>query len=333
MPYYLGKSVANIVKYEDKKIVLNYLFKSINLSNYRFQMLNNLDQLDFLKKNEHFVSPNFYGKNFLMIFMKINNLNKTFLIDRKKLKYNFDDINLKTLLILEVNIDCDNSVYNGTIIDGKILKLEKNYIYIINDCYNLYGSNLKSQPLEMKYKTLNTLLSKQMATKPCLNFDIKINKLYEYIELDNLIHKIIPKTNLPINGIVFYPKYSGNIIIYSDNKNNKNSTPETNFKINNNITSDESYHIVRDLCLYLKSRTKIKFTEFENIKYKELFLRKTDMPDVYYLQENKESSQIGIAHIPNLTLSQKLDTIFENIIIKKFNCYYDTHFKKWVPML
>lgn len=340
--YNLGEGSAHIVKSnEDKKIILNYLFKSINLANYRFQILKTIDQLEFLKTNDHYVSPNFYGVNYLIIFMKLNNKCKTFMIDRKRLRYNKEEIDLKTLLILEININCDSCLYNGTILDGKLIKLENNkYILICNDCYYLYGNNLNTQTLENKYETLNKVLNSQIESNSCYNFNIKINKLYNYDELDNVINKIIPNVKLPINGIVFYPKYSGSIIIFSDKQNSKypqkidnKNVPLTNFKKNECDNKDESYHIVRDLVRYLKSRTLISKNDFKNLKLKEFFLRKSDIPDVYHIIEDEGKPNIGIAHIPNITISHTLDNFFENKNIIKFSCYYNTQFKKWTPVL
>lgn len=338
-PYRLGNGTANICKsLSEKQKIVDYLFNSIDLSNYRFQMLKNLEQLDFLKENEHFVSPNFYGINYLMIFMKLNNQNKTFMIDRRKLKYSKEHIDVKTLLILQVDFSAESSLYNGTIIDGKLMKTDNNYYYICNDFYQLFGNSIISQKLDLKYETINKIISTQMSSKPCFNFEFKINKLYNYEELDNLINNIIPKTKLPINGIVFYPQYSGTILIFSDkqNSNNKNTNNNdkqiTNFKTNK-TANDESYHIVRDLCKYLESRVDISEDNFTNEKKKHLFLKKTDTPDVYYLLENEDSPQIGIAHIPNLKLSHKLDIIFKDIDIKKFKCVYNKQFKKWMPII
>ena len=350
MSYTLGHGKAGIIKsFSDKKIILNYLFKSINLANYRFQMLKSIDQLEFLKKEEHYVSPNFYGFNYLILFMKLNGKNKSFLIDRRKLKYNQESIDLKTVLILDVNIKCECQIYDGTIMDGKLIKLPSNkYVFILNDCYLLYGKNIKSQKLEKKYDILNKVLSTDMEEKPCYNFDIKINKLYDYTKLDELINKIIPSAKLPINGIVFYPKYSGNILIFSENSNKlknksdkieitnkRESIPQvqvTNFKTNQ-VEGDESYHIVRDLVSYLKSRNIVSKEYYNDEDLKELYLKKSDIPDVYHLLESKESKNIGIAHIPNMTISQELEKIFENESIKKFSCYYNKQFKKWCPLL
>ena len=271
------------------------------------------------------------------------------MIDRRKLKYNKDHLDLKTFLILEVNFKAENNIYQGTIIDGKLLRLENKSVFICNDCYQLFGNSILSQKLDIKYQTLDKIIASQMSSNPIYNFDFKINKLYDYNKLDELINKIIPSSKLPINGIVFYPKVSGTILIYSEknnsnnsninknnfnntNKNNFNTNQVTNFKINN-ISSDESYHIVRDLSSYLISRTSLSKEDLKNYKQKELTLRKSDIPDVYFLYEDENKPQIGIANIPNLNISHKLNILFENNITQKILCYYNKLFKKWTPII
>lgn len=352
--YRLGYGKSNIItNYNDKKTILNYLYSNLNLSNYRFQILDNINKLEFLKENNHYVSPNFYGINYLIIFMKLNNKNSTFLIDRRKLKYNQNHIDLKNFLILEVSFDCESYLYNGTIIDGKLININSDkYIFICIDYYYLMGKNQLDINLEKKYEILNKIISTQMGSKPCYNFDFKINKLYNYDKLESLIYDILPKSKLPTNGIIFYPLKSGNNYIYSgknenikntdktnetNNKNlkeNNQSNKEviTNFK-ENNISSDESYHLVRDLCSYLKSRVNTSINDFTNEKQKEFYLKKSDIIDVYHLYEKLGEKNIGIAHIPNLKISQELYNIFKTEDIRKFNCYYNKQFNKWVPLL
>lgn len=339
--YRLGYGNASIISnYNEKNIILNYLYSNVNLSNYRFQLLDNVLKLEYLKESEHYVSPNFYGINYLIIFMKINNHNRSFLIDRRKLRYNKDHLDLKSVLILEVNFDAESTFYNGSIIDGKLLKMnDSKYIFICNDFYNLLGKDQLHLKLEDKYNLLNKLISTSMGNKPCYNFDFKINKLYSYEKLESLIYEILPKSKLPTNGIVFYPKISGNIYIYSGKNENKdiktNETKKetiTNFK-QSKVENDESYHMVRDLCSYLKSRVLTSEKYYENFSKKELYLKKSDMIDVYHIYEDLKQKNIGIAHIPNLKISQELYSIFKTETTKKFTCYYNKQFNKWVPIL
>ena len=51
-----------------KNKMLDFLFGAIDLSNFRYNILNNLQKLQFLKETEHYVTPNFMGYNYLLLF-------------------------------------------------------------------------------------------------------------------------------------------------------------------------------------------------------------------------------------------------------------------------
>ena len=72
----LGSSYGIVLKDINlKKKLISILFSKVNLSKYRFNMLNQINKLKFLKMNEHYFSPNFRGVNYIMLFTKIDNKN------------------------------------------------------------------------------------------------------------------------------------------------------------------------------------------------------------------------------------------------------------------
>ena len=78
----------------------------------------------------YYVSPNFKGFNYFLIFKNFSNINYCIAIDRKKLSYHRNKINVKYVNIYKINISVSNSLYNGTIFDTKLIKK------IINISYN-----------------------------------------------------------------------------------------------------------------------------------------------------------------------------------------------------
>ena len=79
----LGGSDATVVSLDVKNKVIDYLYSKLDLSKHRYIMLNNIQKLKFLQDNEHYVSPNYKGHNYFLIFMIIQNRSACFLIDRK----------------------------------------------------------------------------------------------------------------------------------------------------------------------------------------------------------------------------------------------------------
>ena len=78
-----GNSEATIVNdFSTKNKIIDYLFNSFDLSKFRFNMLDNLEKLNNLKRI-HYVSPNFKGFNYFVIFTKINHQQMCVCIDKR----------------------------------------------------------------------------------------------------------------------------------------------------------------------------------------------------------------------------------------------------------
>lgn len=316
---------------EIKKTILNYLFEKINLNDYRYHMLNSISKLKYLQTNEHYVLPNFFGKNYLMIFCKIKNQKYSVLIDRKKLKYKLDDINLNEVYCIYIDVKCNDTIFNGTIYDGKLLKdAENNYTYLINDCFYLAGNNVIDVELSEKFKMIDNIINLKFNNKPCECFAIKYNKLYTYNELKKLIEQDTKIFSFTIIGLIFTPKKSGISTIYIETKDPKVEIYSTAKEDNSELTLDcPSYNLIYNLKDILYART----YNYENgDKKRNLMMEKTTIPDVYKLYEINCDTSVGIACIPSMKLSHRFTKLFKNKSKLKVNCVYSTQFKKWIPL-
>ena len=184
------------------------------------------------------------------------------------------------------------------------------------------GNDLTKMELIEKMNYLNNIIPNTLENNKY--FKIKINKLFEYKDLDKLINKIIPKSKFVNQGLIFFPKYSGITIIYSSNKKSKN---KINIQSNENI-SITSYKLITDIDKILKNRVYSYETEGKRDK---LLLEKTNISDVYQIYD-KNNERLGIAHIPNLKISLYCKKIFEEKNKEYFNCVYNNNFKKWIPL-
>jgi hypothetical protein len=76
----------------------------------------------------------------------------------------------------------------------------------------------------------------------------------------------------------------------------------------------------------------------KNEDYKELWISKTDDPDIYNIYDNHNiltSNKIGIAFVGTLQESIKIRNIFKDkstTITLKFKCIYNEKFKKYKPI-
>ena len=319
----LGNCEGFLLDYDTKQKVIDWLYSKLDLSKYRYIILNNVSKLKFLQDNEHYVSPNFKGYNYLLIMVKINDKNLCIMIDRKKLSYHKNQLDMKTIQIIQVYLKTNEVMFHGTIYDGKLIKSNNQYVYLIQDCFYLMGNKLEIG-MDDKMNKLDEIIKinfKKEKISYCNNFEFKLNKLYNYNELEELINNL-PNLSIETNGLLFYPQLSGINILYLDKKSEK-----TEIK-NCEIIEQKSYNIIHNFVDFLKSR---KYSYESNGINKNLWLSRTTIPDVYDLTETEHSDKLGIALIPNLRISQMCDDIIKDNPIK-FNCIFSVKFKKWVPL-
>lgn len=323
-----GKYIAHPVDIILRTDIIDFIYNKLeDLHKFSYSILNNVSKLKFLKNNEHFISPNFKGLNYFIIFTIINNNKYCIALDRRKLSYSKDQIDIKNLniFILEVT-DISNEIYKNTIFDGKLIN---NSIFLIQDCYYLMGNNMLNINLNEKIHQLNENIINNINIK---NFDFKLNKLYLYENLEELINNL-SKLSYSNNGLIFFPKKSGINILFLEKQSNKNKEsyaitspiPENNYNSND---------IIFNYTNFLKSR-EYSYENMNNIKI--LSLIKTDIPDVYNIYNNinelpNETNKLGIALIPNLKISHMCNSLIKNFDPIKFKCCFSEKFKKWIPI-
>jgi hypothetical protein len=316
-----------------KTELVDYLFNNVDLSKYRYNMLSNLQKLEFLKTNPHYVAPNYKGINYLMVFKSINNNKYCVLIPKKNLSYHRNQCNVKNLFVIRLKVDVAESMFNGTILDGKVISSneEDNLInlFLIKDCYYLMGNNLEGMEMKQKMMHMNTIIKNNFNGKnTCNNFEFKLNNLLEYQSLEQIIENIKnKKTKIKTVGLEFFPKYSGITIVYLSEKNSdKNMTIQSNnSEVVHNSVESFTYNLIHNLTSVLEGRV----YPYENSKkIRKLYLEKTEISDVYEVLD--EDEKIGIAHIPNFKISKMCRENIKNKSLVK--CCYNDKFKKWIPL-
>jgi hypothetical protein len=305
-----------------KNKIIDFLFDSLDLKKYRYVMLNNDHQKKFkyLKQNNHYVSPNYKGYNYFLLFTIINKNNYCVIIDKKKLSYHKNQIDIKNIPIIKVKIMTSKSIFNGSIFDCKFIRNKNSSIMLLKDCFYIMGNCILDMEMKNKMIYLDNIIKNQFNDDPCDNFKILINKLFDYKDLKKLVKEIIPSCSFASQGLVFFPKFSGITIIHIEKKIEK-------VNITTNVKND-SYHMIYNLVNFLKSRT----YSYENDgKSKKMFLKKTEITDVYDVYEKEDGERLGIAHIPNLKISHMCQNLIKNEFVE-FNCIYNKKFNKWTPI-
>ena len=336
-----GSNEVQLIK--DKSNVVDFLYSKIDLSKYRYNILNHIDKLKFLQENIHFVAPNYNGFNYLIIFMKLNNENVCIAIDRKKLSYHKNQLDMNNLQILKLDMKTNDTLYNGTIFDGKLINNNNKYIFLIQDCFYMMGNKLLNMNMKDKMIHLNSVINNNFKDNYSKNIIFKINKLYNYEDIEALVNKM-DSLEYKSYGLIFFPEVSGITTLYIEKKetNNTRETNNNTREINNkkeitinkkeitistkDYIEQKTYNIITHFVNFLKNRI---YSYEENGEIKNLLLLKTEITDVYDIFDNTE--KLGIALIPNLRISHMCSELITDKAIK-FKCVYCNKFKKWIPL-
>ena len=330
----------------EKKLLIDYIYSNINISKFKYKLLENSSDLaNFQESQKFYISANLSGSNYLLVFCKIKSKTYSFMIDRKTLSFNSDQIKYENVNIMPVNIKLENSIFDGTIIDGIYIKHDKKKekFFVITDLYMFRGVTTEKDKINMKLLNIETYLDYNM--KSCQNLILTINKLYELENIDKLVNNDIKKTHdFHVRGLSFYPEISATKLIYvfNDDKDKKVLNNNNN---NNNNNNTEVY--IKDK-IQENKKTKIKYSIKSEFKNEEIIfvleLKKTEISDVYKLfaveeveKEDKKilrNKKMGIAYIPTKDISLKCKDIFNKNINGRalFTCKFDDNKNKWIPV-
>ena len=340
----------NYYDLSEKKLLIDYIYSKIDISKFKYKLLENYSDLASFQDSKFYVSANFSGSNCLLVFCKLKNKNYSFLVDRKTLSFNSEQIKYENVNLTPVNIKLDNSIYNGTIIDGIFIKHDKKRekFYVITDLYFFRGVSTEKDKINMKLSNIETYLDYNMES--CKNLILTINKVYELSSIDKLVNEDIKKTHdFHVRGLSFYPEISGTKLIYvfNDDKDKKVLNKTHDIKESNKDMIAPTKNLANSEVIESK-KTVMKYIAKSEYKNKEISfiieLRKTEISDVYKIfvveeveKEDKiilKSKKMGIAYIPTKDCSLKCKEVFSKGVNNRalFKCTFDTLKNKWIPI-
>ncbi len=293
--------IDNITTNESKQFILNQL--SILCSdikyNSRYAKVFN-DQFSKNLKNKHIFFLKSSGAPYLLFMSKINDINYTFFIDKKKSDgYDYPKI---FILPYQFTPEC----YNGTLLECELIrKKNKKWCIGINDIYYHKGKNLKKVIIIDRINNIHNLLTDNYNpdnsfTNTCPLF---IKKYFDYKDINYALNDFSSNLEYDTRGIYFIPlrvDYSNILYIFPKESN------------------------------LGKTKDIVKTTKCFRIM-------KTLKPDVYdlYLMDNGNMIKKDIALVQTISLSHILldyfnDKNYDDIIL--VDCKYNESFKKWEPV-
>jgi hypothetical protein len=297
-----------------KEQLVNYIYKVIDISRFKFELLQYENELHQLTERKYFLSVNFSGSNCLLIFTKIKDTFYACLIDRKTLSYNRQKVNINDVITFPINLKLDKDIYNGTIFDGIFIQ-GKTRTFVITDVYFFKGQDFTLSKLDSKLLTIKSYLhSNYNENDKNNNLVLTVNKLFPLDEIENVVKKEIPTMkNFFVRGIAFYPEKSGTKLIYlfsneakstesngqniiqhvknnNNSYNNNNNSSNNNSYNNNNSSNNNSYNGAQPNEKPESGMADIHAQQIQNLKKQvSTFYCPKDKKDVEYVFQMKQT--------------------------------------------
>jgi hypothetical protein len=328
-----------------KDIILNELLNKFNVRIIQKHYFNIDDtNIKYLSKIPHFISLRSNGNRYYIYFTLYNDVPIIYYIDMK-IHTGYE----KPRIILARGL-FDKSLFNNTLLEGEMIKTNENkWIFIINDIIAYEGTKLDNMILPERLKIIYNILDTKYTADEIIDVCSYKVKNYYYLSkksMDELLN-FSKELNYSSRGIYFssyYLKHKpkllnfNNDIIVSVQKKIKDIAV---FKELNNNTIEKKEELSLpsslplSLPLSLPSSLPLSLPLSSNI---ELWISKTDEPDIYNIYDNHNiltSNKIGIAFIGSLQDSNKMRNIFKDkstTLTIKFKCNYNEKFKKYQPI-
>jgi len=320
-----------------KDLILNEL---LNLYNVRiiqkhYYVIDD-NNIKHLTKAPHLISLRTNGNKYYIYFTNYNDIPIIYFIDMK-IHTGYE----KPRIILGRGLF-------DTLLDGEMIKTTENkWVFIINDIIAYEGNKMDNIILPERLKIIYTILeTKYTPDEICDVCSYKV-KNYYYLSKKSLneLLTISKDLNYTCRGIYFssyYIKHKPKLfnfnedIIVAVQKKVKDITEFKELELTKkDVTSKSSLNTSQTI---ISTSNIIPMEPKKNEDYKELWISKTDDPDIYNIYDNHNiltSNKIGIAFVGTLQESIKIRNIFKDkstTITLKFKCVYNEKFKKYKPI-
>ena len=210
---------------ETNQELIKYIYSTIDISQFKYDLLKYEHQLNKFLSDTYYVSPNYYGKNCFLVFTKLKSRYYSFMVDRRQLSYSLDKVQFDNVFIHHCNVDVDLPIYGGTIFDGIHIKKGNVNEFLITDVYYFKGTDYTDAKLNHKLFEIEMYLdniggqvkyNKEKIKSTKTNLELKINKLHDVTNIRKFIDSDLKKyqDTYQITGVSFYPELSGTKLIH-----------------------------------------------------------------------------------------------------------------------
>lgn len=331
--------------------LINWIYSTVDLSKFKYEIIQFDNELPRLIKQKHYVSANFFGSSTLLVFTKIKDRYYTYTVERKTLSYTQNKIDYdKVKIDTRIKLRLDPSVYMGTIFDGTIVKQRNGETnFIITDVYYFAGQDFTQTSIDNKMFTLKKYLESNYNSNDKMNNIVLIlNRLYEMKEVDHVVKSVIPSIkDFQIKGLCFYPEISGTKFIFLFGNETKEGLPPRAepLKIDHKMPHVQHKSSPTNENSDDKKMVKYKYINKTNKDiYATLEMKSTETVDVYNLfavekierngKKVLKRVKMGIAFVPSIEKSSWCKNIIEKSVDNSVlvTCKFDNDKGKWEPI-
>ena len=304
-----------------------------------------------IQRSPHFTCLRSNGNPYYVYFTRYEDVPIIYYID-KKIQPGYQ----KPRIILGRGKWKDD-VYQNTLLDGEMVKDKfGGWVFLINDVIGFKGIHLWKETLperlEIAYKMLHELYVHDTYMDVC-QFQVKkyAHATQEGVHALIDLSKELPYTSRGIYFWPFYRKFKPKLYNFDETLiksvvRKVKDTPDFRERVPSPQPSSQSsgsrsrsrsespiMSVVRE-----DKRDEMKAVHSDERK---LWLRKTELPDVYDVYNAMNgmmiaNSKLGVAHIPSLAISKTLRSEFKDATVAvyiPFMCRFDATFQRWIPLM
>lgn len=199
----IGSNVGyEILKYDIKSKIFNYLVESVNKSKLESNLIRNECNLNELLDNDYSILPNIVGEDYIFICKKLND--KYYVVLVEKNSFDLSNINFNKINIISLKIRLNLKSYDGTIFEGRLVNLGGTNVFIINKVFMLDGSKLDNLALDDIYEKTNEFIDNSYILDTNMNSILfKLNRVYKIYEFDDLLSNKLKSSKYKFSSIDF----------------------------------------------------------------------------------------------------------------------------------
>ena len=214
----------------------------------------------------------------------------------------------------------EDPCFDGTVFDGEVVQLgEAGWDYLVQDAYALRGRSLSNLNIVRRLDAVHDALRRHWTPDSYDACRLTVARVFRYDECDSLI-EFIKSVPYGVRGILFKPLFVRFRTIYYEFE--KGLPPL--------LSEPDVLHELRAE----KQEQRLDIAEAAELQDGDLrVLRvvKTDMPDVYDLEDDDTGSPRGRAAVPGMATSALLKQAVIDRARVRMTCRWSSKFGKWIP--